>query len=124
MTPTLTPGGKTLDIDGNGSVAPLTDGLLVLRRLFGFSGGSLTSGAVANNCGRCAPTDVAAYVDSIASMLDIDLSGEVEPLTDGLLILRRLFGFSGPALINGALANDCTRCDAGAIATYIDGLAM
>jgi hypothetical protein len=43
-----------LDIDGNGSVAPLTDGLLVLRYLFGFTGGTLISGAVdLTGCTRC-----------------------------------------------------------------------
>ena len=35
-----------LDVDGNGATAPLTDGLLVLRFLFGFTGSTLTAGAV------------------------------------------------------------------------------
>jgi hypothetical protein len=123
-TSTVTPTGKKIDIDGNGVVEALTDGLLILRRVFGFSGTTLTSGAVAGNCTRCDPTAVANYIDSILPMLDIDLSGEVTALTDGLLILRRLFGFSGATLINGALAGDCTRCDATAIANYIDSLTV
>ena len=36
----------TLDIDGNGTLNALTDGLLVLRSQFGFSGATLTTGAV------------------------------------------------------------------------------
>ena len=38
-----------LDIDGNGSYDALTDGLLILRYLFGLSGDSLVAGVVANN---------------------------------------------------------------------------
>ena len=113
---------RELDIDDNTQVDPLTDGLLVLRRLFGFSGSSLVTGAVGNGCLRCDPASIQSYIDSILALLDIDSSGELEPLTDGLLILRRLFGFSGAALINGALENDCTRCDAGQVAGYIDDL--
>jgi hypothetical protein len=40
-----------LDVDGNGTLDPLTDGLLVLRAFFGFTGTPLTTGAVA----ACAP---------------------------------------------------------------------
>ncbi len=35
-----------LDVDGDGALAPLTDGLLLLRYLFGFSGATLTTGAL------------------------------------------------------------------------------
>jgi hypothetical protein len=125
-TPTLTvtPGGKTLDIDANGVVQPLTDGLLVLRRLFGFSGPTLTGGALGNGCSRCDAGAIAAYVDSLGLTLDVDDNDVVQPLTDGLMILRRLFGFSGATLISGALGGGCSRCDAGDIAAYIDGLTM
>ncbi len=122
VTPTLTPGGPPSDITGDGSIDPLTDGLLILRWIFGFTGGSLTTGAVDPDCGRCDPAGIDAYMDSVAPDLDVDDNGEVEPLTDGLLILRRMFGFSGGSLIAGAVAEDCMRCEAGPIAAYIDGL--
>jgi hypothetical protein len=52
--------------------------------------------------------------------LDIDGDGETQPLTDGLLVLRRLFGFTGPTLITGAVdMSDCTRCDAPSIEAYL-----
>jgi hypothetical protein len=123
-TPTVTPGGKTLDVDANGVVQPLTDGLLVLRRLFGFSGLTLTGGALGNGCSRCDAGAIAAYIDSLGLTLDVDDNDVVQPLTDGLMILRRLFGFSGSTLTSGALGGGCTRCDAGDIAAYIDGLTM
>ena len=31
----------TLDVDGNGKTEPLTDGLLIIRYLFGFTGEAL-----------------------------------------------------------------------------------
>jgi hypothetical protein len=36
----------TLDVDGDGSVLPLTDSLLILRYTFGFRGATLITGAV------------------------------------------------------------------------------
>ena len=38
--------GCTLDIDGNGGLDALTDGLMVIRALFGLTGTSVTNGAV------------------------------------------------------------------------------
>jgi len=52
-------------------------------------------------------------------MLDIDDGGE-EPLTDGLLLLRYLFGFRDNALIAGALGDDCERCLAHDIEKFIE----
>ena len=40
----MRPSVFTLDVDDNGELAPLTDGLLILRHLFGFSGSALTDG--------------------------------------------------------------------------------
>jgi hypothetical protein len=111
-----------LDVDANGAVQPLTDGLLVLRHQFGFSGGALVNGAIGAGCGRCTAVDIASYQASIGAQLDVDGNGSVEPLTDGLLVLRFLFGFSGTTLTNGAVGGGCTRCDSGAIAAYLQGL--
>jgi hypothetical protein len=44
------------------------------------------------------------------------------PLSDGLLVLRFLFGFSGAALTTGAVGVDCTRCEAEEIEAYLSGL--
>ena len=54
--------------------------------------------------------------------LDIDGDGSAEPLTDGLLVLRYLFGFRGATLITGAVGSGCTRCDAPSIEAYLAGL--
>jgi hypothetical protein len=119
-----TPGGVVLDVDANGAVDPLTDGLLILRRLFGFSGAALVDGAIGAGCTRCDAGDVATYIDGLGLVLDVDDNDDVDALTDGLMILRRRFGFSDNALVTGALGPGCARCGAGDIAAYIDGLSM
>ena len=56
---------SSLDIDGNGSVDPLTDGILVLRFQFGFTGAVLVAGAVdLAGCSRCDATTILAYLQA------------------------------------------------------------
>ena len=94
------------DIDQDGQAQPLTDGLLMIRYLFGFSGSSLTNGAVAEGAERREAADIESYLAENSAYLDIDGDGKALPLTDGLLIIRYLFGFSGDALVQGAIAPD------------------
>jgi hypothetical protein len=117
--------GPVLDIDKNGTLEPLTDGLLVVRYLFGFTGNALVAGAYDTvGCMRCTAGDMLAHLVSIDGQLDIDGDLETDALTDGLLVLRWLFGFTGNALITGAYDTmHCTRCTAEAIAGHIAGLA-
>jgi DNA-binding beta-propeller fold protein YncE len=54
------------DIDGDGEKLALTDGLLLLRYLFGFTGDTLTAGAVdSTNCTRCTAPAIEAYIESL-----------------------------------------------------------
>ncbi len=111
------------DVDGNGATAALSDGLLILRRLFGFTGVTLTNGATAGNCTRCDAAAIEPYLVGLGAALDIDGDGEPGALTDGLLVLRALFGFTGATLVTGAVdTQNCTRCDAAAIALHLKGL--
>jgi hypothetical protein len=57
-----------------------------------------------------------------SSILDPDGDGEQQPLTDGVLILRYLFGFRGDSLIMGAVSGTCTRCTAPQIEAYIQAV--
>jgi hypothetical protein len=60
---------------------------------------------------------------STPAVIDIDGNGQITALTDGLLILRFLFGFTGSALVAGAIdVAGCTRCDAAAIEGYLQTL--
>jgi hypothetical protein len=117
------PAFAVLDVDANGMVQPLTDGLLVLRHLFGFSGAPLLSGALGGGCARCVAGDITTYLNGVAGQLDVDGNGgPLQPLNDGLLLLRYLFGFTGAGLTSGAVGEGCTRCDDASIATYLGTL--
>ena len=109
----------SFDVDENLEAQPLTDGLLVIRHLFGFSGDSLTSGAVSGEASRGSSEAIASYLTDADSQLDIDGDGESKPLTDGLLLIRYLFGFSGDSLISGAIGTNATRNTPEAVSAYI-----
>jgi hypothetical protein len=109
-----------LDLDGDGAAAPLSDGLLALRHWFGFDGLALTVGVIPLGALRSDPSKLGAHLDACgASMLDVDGDGEVLPMTDGILLLRYLFGFGGEVLIEGAIGAACTRCNAVEIENHL-----
>jgi hypothetical protein len=54
-----------VDVDGDGLYLPLTDGLLLLRFAFGFTGATLTTGAVGAGCTRCDPASITAYLQTL-----------------------------------------------------------
>ena len=125
LSPTITPTPipcTPLDVDGDETLQPLTDGLLFLRYGFGFSGNTLTQGALGSGATRDAAA-IIAFLNGCGSAVDVDGDGAVQPLTDGLLFLRYLFGFRGPTLIASAVGSGCTRCLAGEIEAYLATLA-
>ncbi len=123
---TSTPCGGTFtgyDIDFNGgAIDPLTDGLLILRYLFGFTGPTLTGNALGGGATRTDPAAIVAYLDCVRpTILDPDGTGDSQPLEDGLLLLRYFFGFRDSVLISNAVdTDDCTRCTADEIEAYIE----
>jgi DNA-binding beta-propeller fold protein YncE len=68
-------------------------------------------------------SDAVAVFTREVPAYDIDGDGQVEPLTDALLLLRHTFGFNGATLVMGAVdLGNCTRCTAAAIEAYIEAL--
>jgi hypothetical protein len=110
-----------LDVDGNGQYDALTDGLLALRWLFGLGGTTLTNGVVGAGASRPTALEIGPYLAGLGSQLDVDGNGTVDALTDGLLIVRYLFGLRGAALTTGAIGSGATR-NAMQIETYLSGL--
>ena len=98
--------GFTLDVDGDGRQSALTDGLLIIRALFGFEGDALIAEAVSEDATR---SGIGEYILANLQDLDIDGDGVSRPLTDGLLVIRFLFGFEGQALIQGAVSEGAAR---------------
>ena len=112
----------TLDVDGDGTQQPLTDGLLIIRHLFSFTGQALTQGAVNEAGTRTDAAVISAYLEANETSLDVDDNGEVEPLTDGLLVIRHLFGFTNTTLSQGAVAGDGNRISSAMIEAYLTSI--
>jgi hypothetical protein len=106
---------EVLDVDGDGNTDALTDGLLVLRAMFGLTGEALTDGAVSAGAYYTSSDDILVQVSALGDRLDIDQNGSVDALTDGLLILRSLFGLTGDVLTSGVLAINSPITDASEI---------
>jgi len=112
----------SFDFDGNGTADALTDGLMLLRYAFGLSGSAVTDGAIAGDSPMSAEEVLAALETASGSFADIDGNGVVDALTDGLMLLRALFGLSGDAVISGAVGGGATRTTAADIEAYIDSM--
>ena len=113
-----------LDIDRNGTYDALTDGLLALRYMFGLTGSPLSTGVLGDAATRTDPAVIKSYLDSNRTAFDIDGNGTTDALTDGLLILRYLFGLRGAALTAGAVDPVGSRNTAPSIEAYIESLIL
>ena len=110
----------SFDVDQSSSMGALTDGLLVIRHLFDFSGDTLVADATDTSATRSVASDISSYLTDAKTELDIDGSGDVGALTDGLLLIRYLFDFRGESLINNAIDAKATRKTAAEIEAYIE----
>jgi len=61
--------GALADIDGNGQIDALTDGLLTLRYLFGLEGDTLIAGVVAPDATRTTAVDIEAHLKTLMPAL-------------------------------------------------------
>ncbi|MBK8740833.1 MAG: hypothetical protein IPM02_15480 [Betaproteobacteria bacterium] len=114
--------GPTIDIDGNNIYDALTDGLLIIRYLFGLSGLSLTNGAIGPGATRLTPQDILLRLNNIRPILDVDGNGQPDALTDGLMLIRYLFGLRGNSVTANAVGNGAQRMVPMQIEPYIQSL--
>lgn len=117
---TMGPSGQFLswDIDKDGNADALTDGLLILRHGFGIRGEALFNGAISSSS-ALSSAQVQTQLEDTQAIIDVDANGEVDALTDGLIILRYLFGITGNTLIDGAVATNATRSSAAEITQHL-----
>ena len=71
------------------------------------------------NATRSTPMQVDAYLAEVRPMFDIDGNGASDALTDGLMLIRYMFGLRGSALIANAIGTNAKRTTAGDIEAYI-----
>jgi hypothetical protein len=129
-----------LDVFGDGESGALTDGVLIVRYLFGATGAQLTDGLLETGLQltdgvlakgtqltstytlRTDPDEIIAFLEPArTTMLDVDANGETTALTDGVLIVQYLFGVTGTQLTDGALGTGALRTDPVEIIAFLDG---
>ena len=57
-------------------------------------------------------------------LADVDCNGSIDALTDGLIVLRYLFGLTGDVLVEGVVASDATLIEASDIESYLESLML
>lgn len=115
-----------LDIDGDG-IADRGDAQLVLRRLLGFDGSSLSANSVFRGCAtRKTGTDIANFVDPqrlpVGGVIPLDIDGDglVLAATDGLMLLRAALGLTGGAVVAAATAPGAPRTSWNDVRSYLN----
>lgn len=110
LTAAMVPSVGVMNVDASAMVTRFdaaTDGVLLLRYLFGYTGTALTNGALGSLPSRNA-AQIVTHLDSNRLLLDVDGDGAVRALSDGLLILRYLLGLRDTALTTGAALGNLT----------------
>jgi beta-glucanase (GH16 family) len=107
------------DVDGDGSVDALSDGVLILRGTFKLTGDDLVSGAISSESG-ISSEQVIENIANVEQIADIDGNGQVDALSDVLILLRYLFNFTSDDLIDGAVDEAAVRTSASEIESYLE----
>ena len=109
-----------IDIDGNNELDALTDGLLLLRGMFGLTGDALVNGVIGVNATYSSSADIESRIANLGNIIDIDGNGNIDALTDGLIILRYLFGIRGETMLSGVTATDSVRSTVVDVESYLE----
>ncbi len=115
-------GTRILDVDLNSQYDALTDGIMIIRALFGLTGTLVTGNALGPSPMRSDPNVITTYINDVKPLLDVDGNGIADALTDGIIIIRFLFNIVGDPMISNALGQNPTRTTSAAIATYLGTL--
>ena len=109
------------DVDGNGATDPLSDGIVILRYLAGFTGSTLMDGVVDPQGARTDEASIMSHLRDIEdAFLDPDGDVESKPLSDGIAVLRNLAGFSGDTLVDGVVNPQGIRRSPTFVEAYLD----
>ena len=110
---------STWDFDANGHADALTDGLIMLRYAFGVRGDTLIENALSPGSAMTA-SEMELVMEKVSTIADIDANGEVNALTDGLILMRYLFGLKNESMIDRVVAPNASRTSLDSIMQHID----
>ena len=96
-----------LDIDDDGRIDALTDGVVLLRAMNGLTGSSVIANAIGPGAKRTTWPQIQSAIN--LPSLDIDGDGSTSAQTDGLLLIRSMFGLTGAAVTQGATGSGAQR---------------
>jgi hypothetical protein len=105
---TLNTSPRTWDFDANGYADALTDGIILIRYAFGLRGDILFSGAVSGDS-SISNEKILNKLNSSHDYMDIDEDGSIGALSDGLMLLRYLFGFTGNDVTDNVVGVNAVR---------------
>lgn len=109
----------TMDLDGDGIQNALSDGLIALGRMFGAPVQQLSGFAASGSPGADTAQLEQRLLEAEAGFFDVDGDGVQNALSDGLIILGRLFG--APASQLASFANPVgSRTSAEEIGSFLD----
>jgi CxxC motif-containing protein (DUF1111 family)/predicted lipoprotein with Yx(FWY)xxD motif len=91
----------------------------MLRYSFGLRDESLTADAISPNSAMSA-SEVETRIAMMSVISDIDGNTEVDALTDGLLLLRYLFGLRNDSLISDVIGSGASRTSSVDVTAYLD----
>ena len=114
--------GGSLDLDGDHAQMALTDGLMIMRYMFGLRETALIQDAIAPEALYNTAEQITVRIEEMQNYFDIDASGNMDALTDGLMILRYLFGVTNQSLIENAVDLSATRTSHEAIIQHINSI--
>lgn len=112
-SPIVAASDTTLGVAGAFGVTSLTNGSA--SRPYSATTHATSGGAIQGDSGTV------TVPGPLVSCLDPDGNGAYDALTDGLIIVRALFGLTGTAVTNAALGTNATRADWNSIRSFLNG---
>ena len=97
------------------------DGILFVRHMFGLTQDLLIKDL---DIGNDAFNRISKIIHSMGDALDIDGNGEIDALTDGLILYRYMSGERGSRLVEGIVAPNAERSSAVQIEVYLESLSQ
>ena len=85
---------------------------------------AFTDGAIATGATVTGSAEIADYIDQRTTAFDLDGNGSRDALTDGLLLMRYLFGLSGDVMTSGVVVVGATGNSYAEITSLIAGAAV